>query len=87
MNPETESFLQNSDFETVSVSGLDNDFTPEEIISAIDSLKRGKGAGYDNLLPGSCSMRSKTLYPISWTKILQKYLKIILILLNFNFHS
>ena len=51
MNPEIESFLHDSDFGIVNISGLDNAFTPKEITSAIDSLKRGKIAGYDNLVP------------------------------------
>ena len=84
MHPITEYCLNESDSETISVPALDHDFTPEEVASAINSLKKGKGAGFDNLLPEMfiecktfmspvlCTlfnfMYTNSLYPASWTK-------------------
>ena len=50
MNPITESFLNESDSETISVPALDHNFTPGEVASAISSLKKGKSAEFDILL-------------------------------------
>ena len=83
-NPSTESFLNDSDSAIISVPALDNDFTQEEVTSAINSLKKGKSAGFDNLLPEMfiecktfmspilCNLfnfiYTNSLYPVSWTK-------------------
>ena len=84
MNPISESFLNESDSETIYVPADDHDFTPEEVVSAINSLKKGKSAGFDNLLPEMfiecktfmssvlCTlfnfMYTNSLYPASWAK-------------------
>ena len=68
----------------ISVPALDNDFTQEEVTSASNSLKKGKSAGFDNLLPEMfiecktfmspilCNLfnfiYTNSLYPVSWTK-------------------
>ena len=46
-----ESFLNDDNFDTISVFELDRDFTIYEVQSAISCLKSGKSGGVDNLLP------------------------------------
>ena len=84
VNEETELFLNDDNRESVSIFELDKDFVVEEVISAINCLKRGKSAGIDSLLPEMfieckaflspllCKLfnyiYTNSLYPASWTK-------------------
>ena len=86
MNPITESFLNESDSETISVPALDHDFTPEEVASAISSLKKGKSAEFDILLPEMFIEYKTFMSPVLFTLSNSMYTKSLPIKLGKGYH-